>query len=105
MRQWRRPVYHSEWCCQGTLRSHLDSTIHCGTGNARQLKSKKKAFASFRHKPILRTSPSLGVHGNGYLTTLIGQKLYPKGEVPCQQTAWYRKQQATFADVFYVVRR
>jgi hypothetical protein len=51
---------------------------------------------------IERTTPCLlGLYS---LVTLIGQKLYPKGEIPCQQTAWYRKQQATFTDVFYAVR-
>ena len=30
--------------------------------------------------------------------------LHPKGNVPVQQTAWYRKSQATFSDVLAAVR-
>ncbi len=52
---------------------------------------------------IERTTPCLlGLYS---LVTLMGQKLYPKGDIPCQQTAWYRKQQTTFTDVFSAVRR
>jgi hypothetical protein len=52
---------------------------------------------------IERTTPCLlGLYG---LVTLLGQKLYPQGDSPCQQTAWYHKQHATFRDVLAVVRR
>jgi len=52
---------------------------------------------------IERTTPCLlGLYS---LVTLIGQKLFPEGDVPCQQTAWYCKQQATFTDVLATVRR
>jgi hypothetical protein len=52
---------------------------------------------------IERTTPCLlGLYS---LVTLLGQKLFPEGDVPCQQTAWYRKQQATFIDVLAAVRR
>ena len=52
---------------------------------------------------IERTTPCLlGLYS---LVTLLGQRLYPKGDIPYQQTVWYRKQQATFADVFFAVRR
>ncbi len=52
---------------------------------------------------IERTTPCLlGLYS---LLTLMGQKLYPKGNIPCRQTTWYHKQQATFSDVLAVVRR
>jgi hypothetical protein len=38
------------------------------------------------------------------LVTLWGSQLYPKGDIPIQQTAWYRKSQATFADVLPAIR-
>lgn len=52
---------------------------------------------------IERTTPCLlGLYS---LVTLMGQKLYPKGDIPFQPTAWYRKRQATFIDVLASVRR
>jgi hypothetical protein len=51
---------------------------------------------------IERTTPCLlGLYS---LVTLMGQKLFPKGDIPYKPTAWYRKQQATFTDVLYAVR-
>jgi hypothetical protein len=38
------------------------------------------------------------------LVTLFGRLLYPKGDLPVLQTAWYHKQQATFSDVLATVR-
>ena len=37
--------------------------------------------------------------------TLFGQTLHPDGCVPVAQSAWYRKQTATFRDVLAEVRR
>ena len=37
--------------------------------------------------------------------TLFGQALYPDGQLPLKQAAWYHKQAATFGDVLAVVRR
>jgi hypothetical protein len=52
---------------------------------------------------IERTTPCLlGLYS---LVTLMGQKLFPKGDIPYKPTAWYQKQQATFADVLFAVRR
>ena len=54
-------------------------------------------------RAIERTTPCLlGLYS---LVTLIGQKLFPKGDLPYKPTAWYQKQQATFADVLFAVRR
>jgi hypothetical protein len=38
------------------------------------------------------------------LVTLWVSQLYPKGDIPIQQTAWYRKSQATFSDVLAALR-
>jgi hypothetical protein len=54
-------------------------------------------------RAVERTTPCL--LGFYSLVTLLGQKLYPRGDVPREQTAWYRKPQATFTDVLVAVRR
>ncbi len=52
---------------------------------------------------IERTTPMLlGLYS---LITLFGHTLAPDGQLPIAQTAWYRKQTATFRDVFAAVRR
>lgn len=52
---------------------------------------------------IERTTPCLlGLYS---LVTLMGQKLFPKGDIPYKPTAWYQKQQTTFIDVLFAVRR
>ena len=52
---------------------------------------------------IERTTPCLlGLYS---LVTLLGQQLFPKGDLPYPQTAWYRKPQATFSNVLSAVRR
>jgi hypothetical protein len=38
------------------------------------------------------------------LVTFWGSRLYPKGDIPIQQAAWYCKSQATFADVLAAIR-
>jgi len=52
---------------------------------------------------IERTTPLL--FGLYSLVTLFGQALYPDGQLPLKQAAWYHKQAATFRDVLAVVRR
>jgi len=52
---------------------------------------------------IERTTPLL--FGLYSLVTLFGQALYPVGQLPLKQAAWYHKQAATFGDVLAVVRR
>ena len=52
---------------------------------------------------IERTTPLL--FGLYSLVTLFGQVLYPDGQLPLKQAAWYHKQAATFGDVLAVVRR
>ena len=39
------------------------------------------------------------------MMTLFGHALYPHGQLPLKQAAWYHKQAATFGDVLAVVRR
>jgi hypothetical protein len=51
---------------------------------------------------IERTTPCLlGLYS---LVALLAQALHPEGEVPIRQTAWYQKQEATFADALATVR-
>jgi hypothetical protein len=45
---------------------------------------------------IERTTPLL--FGLYSLVTLFGQALYPDGQLPLMQAAWYHKQAATFGD-------
>jgi hypothetical protein len=52
---------------------------------------------------IERTTPLL--FGLYSLVTLFGQALYPDGQLPLNQAAWYHKPSATFGDVLAVVRR
>jgi len=52
---------------------------------------------------IERTTPCL--FGLYSLLTLLGLHVYPDGNIPLQQTAWYRKSQATFSDVLFAVRQ
>jgi len=52
---------------------------------------------------IERTTPCL--FGLYSLIALLGHHLYPDGNVPLQQTTWYRKQQATFSDVLFAIRQ
>jgi hypothetical protein len=52
---------------------------------------------------IERSTPLL--FGLYSLVTLFGQALHPQGQIPVAQTAWYRKQTATFRDVLALVRR
>ena len=52
---------------------------------------------------IERTTPCL--LGLSSLVALLAHALHPDGKVPVQQTAWYEKEEATFADVLATVRR
>jgi hypothetical protein len=54
-------------------------------------------------RAIERSTPLL--FGLYSLVTLFGQALRPDGQIPLTQTAWYRKQSATFRDVLALVRR
>jgi len=49
---------------------------------------------------IERSTPLL--FGLYSLVTLFGRALHPNGHIPAAQTAWYRKQTATFRDVRWV---
>jgi hypothetical protein len=52
---------------------------------------------------IERSTPLL--FGLYSLVTLFGHALHPNGRIPVAQTAWYRKQTATFHDVLALVRQ
>ena len=39
------------------------------------------------------------------LVTLFGHALYPNGNIPVAQSAWYHKQMATFRDILTIVKR
>lgn len=52
---------------------------------------------------IERTTPAL--FGLFSLVVLLGQALYPHGQLPLPQSAWYHKTEASFSDVLALVRR
>jgi hypothetical protein len=52
---------------------------------------------------IERTTPAL--FGLFSLVVLLGQALYPHGQLPLPQSAWYHKTEATFSDVLALVRQ
>ena len=70
-----------------------EGRAHLGIQTQRQWSDQ----ASERSTPLL-----FGLYS---LVTLFGQALHPHGHIPVAQTAWYRKQTATFGDVLAVVRR
>lgn len=70
-----------------------ESRAHLGIETQRQ----------WSDRAIERSTPCL--FGLYSLVALVGYALHPTGDIPFQSTAWYRKQQATFADVLAEVRR
>ncbi len=70
-----------------------ESRAHLGVETQRQ----------WSDRAIERTTPCL--FGLYSLVALLGQALHPSGEIPIRSSAWYPKQEATFADVLAVVRR
>jgi hypothetical protein len=78
------------WCAEVTGE---ESRAHVGVETQRQ----------WSDKAIERMTPCL--FGLSSLIALLGQRLHPTGDIPFQQTAWSRKQQATFTDVLAAVRR
>lgn len=52
---------------------------------------------------IERTTPAL--FGLFSLVVLLGQALYPHGQLPLPQSAWYHKTEASFSDVLALVRQ
>ena len=78
------------WCAEVTFE---ESRAHLGVETQRQ----------WSDLAIERMTPCL--FGLYSLVALLGQRLHPTGDIPFQRTAWYRKQQATFADVLAAVRR
>jgi DDE superfamily endonuclease len=69
-----------------------ESRAHLGIETQRQ----------WSDRAIERTTPCL--FGLYSLVALFGQALSPDGEVPFRTSAWYRKREATFADVLAAVR-
>jgi len=82
--------FMKRWCAEVTFE---ESRAHLGVETQRQ----------WSDKAIERTTPCL--FGLYSLVALFGHRLHPTGDIPFQQTAWYRKPQATFTDVLAVVRR
>ena len=82
--------FMKRWCAEVTFE---ESRAHLGVETQRQ----------WSDKAIERMTPCL--FGLYSLVALLGQRLHPTGDIPFQQTAWYRKQQATFTDVLAAVRR
>jgi hypothetical protein len=82
--------FMKRWCVEVTFE---ESRAHLGIETQRQ----------WSDMAIERTTPCL--FGLYSVVALLGRSLHPTGDIPFQQTAWYRKQQATFADVLAAVRR
>lgn len=82
--------FMKRWCAEVTFE---ESRAHLGVETQRQ----------WSNTAIERTTPCL--FGLYSIVAFLGQHLYPAGDIPFQQTAWYRKQQATFTDVLAAVRR
>jgi len=78
------------WCVEVTFE---ESRAHLGIETQRQ----------WSDLAIERTTPCL--FGLYSVVALLGRSLHPTGDIPFQQTAWYRKQQAAFTDVLAAVRR
>jgi hypothetical protein len=70
-----------------------ESRAHLGIETQRQWSDR----AIERSTPLLFSLYSL--------VTLFGQALYPGGQIPVAQAAWYRKHTATFHDVLAIIRR
>jgi hypothetical protein len=69
-----------------------ESRAHLGVETQRQ----------WSDRAIERTTPCLlGLYS---LVALFGQALHPTGGIPVRTSAWYPKQEATFADVLAAVR-
>jgi hypothetical protein len=78
------------WTIETTFQ---ESRTHLGLETQRQ----------WSDRAIERTTPCLlGLYS---LVALLANALHPDGKVPVQQTAWYAKSHATFADVLAVVRQ
>ncbi|EFH82698.1 transposase [Ktedonobacter racemifer] len=82
--------FMKRWCAEVTFE---ESRAHLGVETQRQ----------WSDKAIERMTPCL--FGLYSLVAFLGHHHHPTGDIPFQQTAWYRKRQATFADVLAVVRR
>lgn len=54
-------------------------------------------------RAVARTTPVL--LGLFSLVTLLALRLYPSGQIPIENSAWYHKSAATFADCLTLVRR
>lgn len=70
-----------------------ESRAHLGLETQRQ----------WNDQAIERTTPALLALFS--LVALLGQALYPDGQLPLPQSAWYTKTQATFSDLLAIVRR
>jgi DDE superfamily endonuclease len=82
--------FMKRWCAEVTFE---ESRAHLGVETQRQ----------WSDKAIERMTPCL--FGLYSLVAVLGHRHHPRGDIPFQQTAWYRKRQATFADVLAAVRR
>lgn len=83
-------TYMGRWSLEVTF---AECRRHLGVETQRQ----------WSDKAIARSTPAL--LGLFSLVVLLGYALHPKGEIPVERTAWYRKEQATFSDVLRTVRR
>jgi hypothetical protein len=82
--------YVQRWSVEVTFR---EVRAHLGVETQRQ----------WNDKAIIRTTPLL--LGLFSLATLQAHKLSTGKQLPLRQTAWYRKEKATFSDALACVRR
>lgn len=61
-----------------------------------------ETLRNWNHKAVARTSPV--ILATFSIITLMAIKLRPNGDIPLQETAWYKKKEATFSDLIYLVR-
>lgn len=61
-----------------------------------------ESLRNWKDKAVERTSPA--ILSLFSIITLLANRLKPAGDIPVQQSAWYKKTEPTFADVLTLVR-
>jgi hypothetical protein len=61
-----------------------------------------ESLRNWQDKAVARTSPCILALFS--IITLMAKHLRPKGDIPMQQTAWYKKDEPTFSDLLALVR-
>jgi len=61
-----------------------------------------ETLRNWQDKAVARTSPAILALFS--IITLMAHKLRPEGDIPVQQSAWYKKEEPTFSDLLSLVR-